>query len=119
MGLRIQPSGAYAANLLGLSEQVPAKVVFLTDGSAKKIKIGNTDVTFKKTTPKNMQLAGTTAGLVIQAFKYMGKDHITPQIAARLLARLNDSDRQLLLSNLSASPMWIAKLIKSVAGEGS
>ncbi len=31
--VRLQPSGAYAANLLGLSEQVPAKVVFLTDGS--------------------------------------------------------------------------------------
>lgn len=30
--VRLQPSGAYAANLLGLSEQVPAKVVFLTDG---------------------------------------------------------------------------------------
>src|SRR3989304_7961877 len=30
--IRLQPAGAYAANLLGLSEQVPAKVVFLTDG---------------------------------------------------------------------------------------
>lgn len=38
--LKIQPSGAYAANLLGLTEQVPAKIVFLTDGSHRKIQIG-------------------------------------------------------------------------------
>lgn len=33
---RIQPTGAYAANILGLSEQVPAKVVFLTDGPSRQ-----------------------------------------------------------------------------------
>ena len=38
--VKLQPFGAYAANLLGLSEQVPAKVVFLTDGSARKVKLG-------------------------------------------------------------------------------
>ena len=37
---RIQPAGAYAANLLSLSEQVPAKVVFLTDGPSRTVKIG-------------------------------------------------------------------------------
>jgi len=40
--VKLQPSGAYAANLLGLSEQVPAKVVFLTSGRARKVKIGKT-----------------------------------------------------------------------------
>ena len=39
-GIRIQPSGAYAANLIGLSEQVPGRIVFLTNGPSKKIKIG-------------------------------------------------------------------------------
>src|SRR5271165_1357432 len=37
---RLQPAGAYAANLLGLSEQVPAKAVFLTDGPSRTVKIG-------------------------------------------------------------------------------
>ena len=39
-GTRLQPTGAYAANLLGLSDQVPAKVVFLTDGRSKRVRIG-------------------------------------------------------------------------------
>ena len=37
---RLQPSGAYAANLLGLSEQVPMKVVFLTDGPSRLVRVG-------------------------------------------------------------------------------
>ena len=55
---RIQPTGAYAANILGLSEQVPAKVVFLTDGPSRTIKIGTTTIQLRRTTPKNMAMAG-------------------------------------------------------------
>ena len=43
-GARLQPTGAYAANLLGLSDQVPAKVVFLTDGRSKRIQLGKLDI---------------------------------------------------------------------------
>lgn len=51
--IRLQASGAHAANLIGLSEQVPAKVIFLTDGASKKIKIGKRIIIFKKVSPKN------------------------------------------------------------------
>src|SRR5665213_2765816 len=43
---RIQPAGAYAANMLGLSEQVPAKVVFLTDGPSRMVKVGSITIQF-------------------------------------------------------------------------
>jgi predicted transcriptional regulator of viral defense system len=58
---RIQPSGAYAANTLGLTEQVPAKVVFLTDGPARTVKVGPTTIQLRRTTPKNMEAAGRLA----------------------------------------------------------
>jgi hypothetical protein len=74
--LRIQPSGAYAANLLGLSEQVPAKVVFLTNGPERRRKVGNQEIVLKRTTPKNMPTAGRASGLVIQALRYLGQNHI-------------------------------------------
>lgn len=64
--LKIQPSGAYAANLLGLSDQVPAKIVFLIDGSSRMVQVGNWHIMLKKTTPKNMATAGRMSGLVIQ-----------------------------------------------------
>ncbi len=49
--IKIIPSGAYAANLLGLIDMVTAKVVYLSDGASFKLKVGYLDVNFKKTTP--------------------------------------------------------------------
>jgi Family of unknown function (DUF6088) len=77
-GLRFAPSGVYAANMLGLSEQVPAKVLYLTDGAMRFIKVGPQVIRLQRTTPRNMATAGRLSGLVIQAFKSLGAVHITP-----------------------------------------
>src|SRR5205807_577531 len=74
---RIQQAGAYAANILGLSEQVPAKVVFLTDGSSRMVKIGTTTIQLRRTTLKNMAMAGRLSGLLIQALHELGKENIS------------------------------------------
>lgn len=42
--VRLQPAGAYAANVLGLSEQVPTKIAFLTDGPARRVKLGRREI---------------------------------------------------------------------------
>lgn len=110
--IRIQPSGAYAANLLGLSEQVPAKVVYLTDGETKKIIIGKRQVIFKKTTPKNMSLAGKTSGLVIQALRYLGKDHIDDKKINIIKKKLSDADKKALQRDAKFAPNWIVKIIR-------
>mgnify|MGYP001815140294 CR=1 FL=1 len=55
---RLQPSGAYAANLLGLSTQVPMKVVYLTDGRSRTVQVGKRQIILKHTTPRNMATAG-------------------------------------------------------------
>ena len=62
---KVQPAGAYAANALGLSQQVPAKAVFLTDGPTKTVKIGAKTIRLRRTTPKNMATAGRLSGLLI------------------------------------------------------
>ena len=82
-GIQVQPSGAYAANLIGLSEQVPGRVVFLTNGPSKKVKIGKQEILFRTTTEKNMYPAGTKVGLVIQAFRNLGKENIDNIAQAR------------------------------------
>ena len=64
--IRLQPTGAYAANLLGLSEQVPARVVFLTDGAPRRIRFGNQEIVFRRTTPRNMATAGLISGTVME-----------------------------------------------------
>ena len=76
---RLQPAGAYAANALGLSEQVPAKAVFLTDGPSRTVKIGSTTIQLRRTTARSMAAAGRLSGLLIQALRELGKEHVTPE----------------------------------------
>ncbi len=113
--LRIQPSGAYAANLLGLSEQVPAKIVFLTDGKNRKIKVGNQEIILKQATPKNMTTAGRTSGLVIQALRCLGKDHVDDAIVDTLARRLSPNDRRELIKDIRHAPAWIGAIFRSLA----
>ena len=76
---RLQPAGAYAANILGLSEQVPAKAVFLTDGPSRTVKIGPTTIQLRRTTPRNMEAAGRLSGLLMQALRELGEEHFGPR----------------------------------------
>jgi hypothetical protein len=110
-GVRIQPAGAHAANLSGLSEQVPGRIVFLTDGPSRKVKIGNQEILFKKTTSKMMSSAGTREGLIIQAFKNLGRDQIDDVIRARARKFLVPSSADEIRKNLKFAPVWIKKLV--------
>lgn len=112
---RLQPSGAYAANLLGLSEQVPAKVVFLTDGRSKRVRLGSLEIVLKQTTPRNMATAGTVSGSVIQALRYLGKDQVNDETVKRLYRRLSADDRKQLRKDLVYAPAWIREIIRRLA----
>jgi hypothetical protein len=113
-GIQFQPSGAYAANLIGLSEQVPGRIVFLTNGPSKKIKIGKQEILFRTTTEKNMHPAGTKVGLVIQAFRNLGKDNIDDVVRARTRKFLTGTDRNELIKYLRYAPQWIREHIFSI-----
>ena len=110
-GARTQPSGAHAANLIGLSEQVPSKVVFLTDGASKKLKIGKQEIIFKRTAPKNMASADTQMGLLIQALKYFGQGNVDEMVLSRVKKVLKNMDQKDILKNLKYAPQWIRGLI--------
>jgi hypothetical protein len=113
--VRLQPSGAYAANLLGISEQVPMKVVFLTDGPSKHIILGKQEIILKRTTPRNMVTAERTSGLVIQALRHIGQRHVDDAVLNALKRRLTDDDKKQLLKDLQYAPAWIADIIRNVA----
>lgn len=113
---RLQPAGAYAANALGLSEQVPAKAVFLTDGPARTVKIGPTTIQLRRTTPKNMETAGRLSGLLIQALRELGEEHITPERRQLLKRRIPASERRGLLKDLRLAPAWMHPIFRDLAG---
>lgn len=111
--IKVQPSGAYAANLLGLSDQVPGKIVYLTEGSPKELVIGNMKIVLKRTTTKNMKTAGTISGLVIQALKYLGRDFVTDKTIETIKKKLSNDDKKRLSLDADLAPAWISKIIKN------
>lgn len=113
--IRIQPSGNYALNILGLSEQVPMKIVLLTDGPSRRIKLGKREIIFKHTTPRNMATAGLKSGVIIQALRALGKSRIDDKVLTILNRQINDSDRQELVANSKYAPVWIAKVLEFLA----
>jgi hypothetical protein len=109
--VQIQPAGAHAANLVGLTMQVPGRIIFLTEAAAKKIKIGNQEIIFKKTTKKNMLSAGTREGLLTQALKNLGKDHIDKKARAQISKFLKSSNEEEIKKNMKFAPAWIRALV--------
>jgi hypothetical protein len=113
--LRLQPSGAYAANLLGLSEQVPLKLVFLTDGASRTLQIGKQTITLKHTTPRNMATAGRISGLIIQALRHLKQANVDEQVIKQIHQRLTDKDKSDLLADAALAPVWIADIMRRIA----
>lgn len=113
--VRTQPSGAYAANLLGLSDDVPAKVVFLTDGPARRVKVGNQEIVLKRTSPRNMATAGRLSGRIIQALRHLGQAQVNEGTVRRLKRKLRDEDLKPLIKDVSYAPAWIAEILRELA----
>jgi len=113
--IRLQPSGAYAANLLGLSTQVPMKIVYLTDGASRTVKIEKREIILKRTTPRNMATAGKISGLVIQALRYLGKEHVDDEIIQKLERRLDKAACDQLMKDIRYAPVWIADIFRLLA----
>jgi hypothetical protein len=114
---RLQPAGAYAANALGLSEQVPAKAVFLTDGASRTVKIGQTTIQLRRTTPRNMAAAGRLSGLIIQALRELGKEQVTAARVEHLKRTLPADKRRELLKDLTLAPAWMHPIFRQLAEE--
>jgi hypothetical protein len=110
--IRLQPSGAYAANVLGVSEQVPSRIVFLTDGPARKVKIGKREILLLHTTPRNMATAGRKSGTLIQALRHLGRKQVDDKVLATLRRHITASDRPSILKDLRHAPAWIADLLR-------
>jgi predicted transcriptional regulator of viral defense system len=116
---RLQPSGAYAVNLLGLSQQVPAKIVYLTDGAEKTVVVGKQEIRLKRTTPKNMKTAGRVSGVVIQAFRYLKKDSVDSAVIDQLCRTLSDADKAQLWNDRVYAPAWMHSHFQAITQNGN
>jgi len=109
---RVIVTGAAALNALGLSTQVPANVVYLTDGAARKISIGKRKIIFKKAVPRNLAAIGKISSVVIQALKEIGKDNVTEAEIKIILKHLKNEDPYRLEHDIRLAPEWIRIIMR-------
>jgi predicted transcriptional regulator of viral defense system len=111
---RIIPTGDYALNRLGLSTQVPMNIIYLTDGTARKIKIDNYTIVLKKVAPKNVAAIGEISRLAIQALKTIGKENVTEKEILHIQTVLQNEKLTHLEYDIRLAPAWIQEIMKVV-----
>jgi hypothetical protein len=102
--IRIRPAGAFALHKLGLSTQVPTRLVYFTDGHPRKLKIGKASIEFKATTPKKMALSGPLSSLLILALEELNIENINQTTEKRIMRIMEREDRGNLEHDLRLAP---------------
>ncbi len=102
----MQISGARALYLLGLTTQVPAQTTYLTSGRSRDIKIGSVLLKLRHASSKVMAGAGSKAGTILQAIRYLGKNNLNDTMLDKLGSKLDCSDKRALKSLARYAPGW-------------
>ena len=117
-GLRIMPEGLVAANRLGLTNAVPAKAAYLTDGHSRKLRIGGRSVRFRHAGPRVMRWAGKPSAPVVQALRWLGPDIAADrQVGMRLSRLLPDVVKTDLRNNSQDLPGWALPLVRLITAD--
>jgi hypothetical protein len=116
-GWRIQPSGPTALNILGLSTQVPARFIFLSDGPNRSYKAGKIILAFEKTGLKEAGFKLSESSLFVQALKSLGQHHITETVITAMRTWLKAELRPKVLKDTRTATDWIYEVIKKICRE--
>jgi hypothetical protein len=115
---RIIPTGSFALHKLGLTTQVPMNVVYLTDGSPRKIKVGNQKITLRKTSPKNLAVKHYFSGLIIQGLKEIGEGKVNANHLSQIKNIIGKSHEVSQIKiNMRYAPVWIQKIIMKILND--
>ena len=114
---RIQPGGATALNYLGLSTQVPAKIVYLSDGPDRVYHLGKTPLVFEHAALKESGIDLKESGLVVQALKALGSGNITPDVTSKLRSCLPQNMRARVLADTRLVTGWVYDAIQKTFAE--
>lgn len=112
---RVVPTGSFALYRLGLTTQVPMNIVYYTDGSARRVTVGNQTITFKKSSARNVSAIGEISKLVIQALRTIGKDNVTEEEVGIIRERLRNEKPYHLQHDIKLAPEWIRKLMRPIS----
>lgn len=110
----IFPSGAMAANMLGLSTQVPAKPVYITNSASRTRTIGKQTIILKHAKVAIMRNVSDKVNLLLQALSYLGKSNIDDIVVNRCALVLSDKDLTSISATMGLIPGWMADVIHKI-----
>ena len=107
------PTGEYAQYILGLTQQMPMNVVYLTDGVSRKLVLdGGMTIQFRRSSPKTFKFRNKTAMLVNNALRSIGKKDVTQEQLDSITSILNNQNPSAVLQDLDNMPAWIKLIVK-------
>lgn len=117
-GVRVMPEGMVAANRLGLTNAVPAKSGYVTDGPSRKLRIDGRMVRFRHGGRRIMRWSGRPAAPVVQALEWLGPDAADDaQVVEKLRRRLPDDVKDDLRQHIADVPGWAVPLAMGIVGD--
>lgn len=113
----ISPSGQYALNLLGLSTQVPAKIVYASTGPYRRYIVGNRVIEFRHKALRELESMSSMSVLVVAALKALGNGNVTDRHIALLKQRLDAKEKNNLREETYHCPKWMYEIIRKICEE--
>ena len=110
---QVLPSGYTAANMLGLSTQVPMAYTYITSGSSRKLTVEGKNINLQRAVPRNFAYKTRLAALIVQALKATGEENIgREEISALKNAIDKNPDKEAFRSDVLLMPIWMKSIIK-------
>jgi len=109
--VKIMPTGQYALNKIGLSTQVPMKMVYLTNGTKKNITLGKSSIVFQPTTTKKLAMIGTITSLLFLGLEELDLDNLSKSDTNKIINLLKKEDEKKLKHDLKLAPSRISDFV--------
>lgn len=109
--VKIMPTGQYALNKIGLSTQVPMKMVYLTNGTKKNISLGKSSIVFQPTTTKKLAMIGTITSLLFLGLEELDLDNLSKSDTNKIINLLKKEDEKKLKHDLKLAPSRISDFV--------
>lgn len=116
-GETVVPSGAAAANRLGLTTQVPSRSVYLTSGRNRTLHLGKQTVELKHAPAWQLVMAGRPAGEAVRALAWMGKPEVEGALKT-LRRKLPPGEVKALRAAAPLLPAWLAEPVSALPARG-
>lgn len=114
-GVRIMPDGLHSANQLGITNAVPAKASYITDGHSRVLEIDGRTIGFRHASPRVMKWTGRPSAPVVQALRWLGPDAAADKKVLTILNRNLPEDVKLdLIKNSRDLPGWALPIARSI-----